>query len=201
MCVYPWGADLNRGTQTVIDNRTQKVKAVMNYDQYTHLGATIVNVFIPEFASPRQIVKRIIAAKPAGKKLTILKLAAHGDTGQLYLSGTGDRPPHPADARQHRGVRRAARPLRPDPLGHPPARLRGGQRHQHQRRKGRRQPDHHPGHLVERGQGPGLQTVGSDGRRDRHPDHGRARRSTSSPTFTPSSVGRLSVRSRQAVRG
>ena len=96
MCVYPMGADLNNrgmGTTRVIDNRTQKVKRVEDYDQYTHKGATVKNVFIPDAASPGQIVKRIIAAKPAGKMLTILKLVSHGDTGMLFLSGTGDHPP------------------------------------------------------------------------------------------------------------
>ena len=55
-------------------------------------------------------MKRIIAAKPAGKMLTILKLVSHGDTGMLFLSGTGDHPPRMPLQRppQLRGVRGAA---------------------------------------------------------------------------------------------
>jgi hypothetical protein len=87
MCVYPEGADLNRGTITKVNRHTGEVR-VLQYDDYTHPGVKVIrSVFIPPGASPGVIVKRIISAKPADKKLTILKLVAHGDAGMLFLSG------------------------------------------------------------------------------------------------------------------
>src|SRR5262249_36494693 len=87
MCVYPEGADLNRGTVTKTDRRTGEVR-VLSYDALNHPGVKqIVNVFIPPSASPGVIVKKIISARPADKKLTYLKLLPPGAVGMLSLPG------------------------------------------------------------------------------------------------------------------
>src|SRR5262245_10974129 len=109
LCVYPDEADLNRGTIIREDTRTKKVQ-ILTYDQYTHPWfKEIQNVFIPLYASPGMIVNRIISAKPAGKKLTYLKLVAHGEAGWLFLSGAPDPPIPPALPLAHDNVDEFAR--------------------------------------------------------------------------------------------
>src|SRR5262249_24966061 len=67
---------------------------LQTYNQIRYPGATIKNVFIPPNATPKLIVQRILAAKPAGKQLTVLKLCSHGDSGMLFLSGEDGIPLH-----------------------------------------------------------------------------------------------------------
>jgi hypothetical protein len=57
------------------------------FDDIYHKGSAITNVFIPPNTPQEMIVQKIIAAKPAGKQLTTLKLVSHGNTGMLALSG------------------------------------------------------------------------------------------------------------------
>ena len=78
VCSYPY--------QESIHNVTH-VRKLKTYFQTRYPGATIKNVFIPPNATPKLIVQKIIAAKPAGKQLTVMKLSSHGDSGLLFLAG------------------------------------------------------------------------------------------------------------------
>src|SRR5262249_54897995 len=63
--------------QESIHNVTH-VRKLKTYYQMKYPGATIKDVFIPPNATPKLIVQKIIAAKPAGKQLTVMKLSSHG---------------------------------------------------------------------------------------------------------------------------